>query len=53
MKLKKKTSIGNEIKLPLEQGTLVPDLLINNLLEKVVSNKIYSNRLILMDIQEI
>jgi len=44
--IKKDTKIGNEIKLPLKQGSLVPDLLINKLLEKVVSNKIHSNRLI-------
>ena len=44
--IKKNTAIGNEIKLPLKQGSLVPDLLINKLLEKVVSNKVYSNRLI-------
>jgi len=44
--IKKKTSIGDKIKLPLEQGSLVSDLLINSLLEKVVSNKAYSNRLI-------
>jgi len=44
--IKKKTSIGNKIKSPLEKGSLVSDELINNLLEKVVSNKTYSNRLI-------
>ena len=44
--IKRKTSVGNEIKSPLEQGSLVSDILINNLLEKVVSKKIYSNRLI-------
>ena len=44
--IKKNTKIGKEIKLPLQQGSLVPDLVINKLLEKVVSNKVYFNRLI-------
>ena len=44
--IKKKTSIGLKIKSPLDQGSLVSDLLITNLLEKVISNKTYSNRMI-------
>jgi adenylate kinase len=44
--IKKETSIGLKIKSPLDQGSLVSDLLITNLLEKVISNKTYSNRMI-------
>ena len=44
--IKNETSIGKKIKSPVDQGSLVSDLLIGQLLEKVVSNKNNSNRMI-------
>ena len=44
--IKKKTPIGLKIKSPVDQGSLVSDLIIANLLEEVIANKAYSNRMI-------
>ena len=44
--IKNETTVGKKIKSPISQGSLVSDLIITQLLEKVVSNKNYSNRMI-------
>jgi len=42
----KKTDIGNEIKSTIAKGSLVSDKIINNLIEKILSDKKYYNRII-------
>ena len=42
----KNTPLGNEIKVKIEKGLLVPDELINNLVIEKLSNKKFYNRLI-------
>ena len=44
--IKNETTVGKKVKSPISQGSLVSDLIITQLLEKVVSNKNYSNRMI-------
>ena len=43
---KKKSVLGNKIKTIIDQGQFVSDDIIDNLIEKVLSNKIYFSRLI-------
>ena len=42
----KKTDLGNEIKSTIAKGSLVSDKIINNLIEKILSDKKYYNRII-------
>ena len=42
----KKTILGNEIKTTIEKGSFVSDKIINNLIEKILSDKKYYNRII-------
>ena len=44
--IKKKTTLGIEIKKIIDLGKLVSDEIINDLIENILSNKKYSNRLI-------
>ena len=44
--IKKKSSLGNKIKIIMDQGQLVSDDIINNLIEGLISNKEYHNRCI-------
>ena len=44
--IKKKSLLGNEIKPIVDQGLLVSDNIINGLIDNILSNKIYYNRLI-------
>ena len=44
--IKKKSTLGNKIKSLMVQGILVSDDIINNLIENILSNKSYNNRLI-------
>jgi adenylate kinase len=44
--VKKKSVLGNKIKSMLDQGIFVSDNVINDLIESILSNKNYSNRLI-------
>ncbi len=44
--IKDKTSLGNQISSIINDGNLVSDNIVGNLIEKYVSNKIYKNRLI-------
>ncbi len=44
--IKKESLLGNEIKLKVEQGTFVSDDIINSLMEKILANDKYFNRLI-------
>ena len=44
--INKKSSLGNQIKTIIDKGLLVSDDIINNLIEIIISNKNYSNRLI-------
>ena len=44
--IKNKTKIGLENKTIVEKGSLVSDDVINSLIDKVLSNKVFSNRLI-------
>jgi len=44
--VKKKSTLGNKIKSILDQGVLVSDDIINDLIESILSNKVYFNRLI-------
>ena len=44
--VKKKSALGIKIKPMLDQGILVSDDIINNLIESILSNKAYFNRLI-------
>jgi adenylate kinase len=46
IEIKNKTKIGLENKSIVEKGSLVSDIVINSLIEKVFSNKDFSNRLI-------
>ena len=44
--VKKKSTLGIKIKSILDQGTLVSDDIINDLIESIISNKRYFNRII-------
>ena len=44
--IKNKTDLGNKIKSMMDQGSLIPDNIINDLIIKVLSNKKSHNRLI-------
>ena len=44
--IKKKSTLSNKIKTLMDKGLLVPDDIINNLVENILSNKNYYNRLI-------
>ena len=44
--IKKKTTLGTEITSVVNSGSLVSDKIINNLIENIVSNKNYKNRII-------
>ena len=44
--IQKKTLLGSEITSIVNSGSLVSDSIINNLIEKIVSNKEYKNRII-------
>ena len=44
--ISKKTSLGNKIKSIIEKGSFVSDQIINDLIEKILSDKKYYNRLI-------
>jgi len=44
--IKKKSTLGNKIKTIINKGLLVSDDIINNLVENILSNKNYYNRLI-------
>ena len=44
--IKKKSTLSNKIKTLIDKGLLVPDDIINNLVENILSNKNYYNRLI-------
>ena len=44
--IKNKTELGNQIKSKIGQGVLVSDDIINNFIDKILSNKEYYNRLI-------
>jgi len=44
--IKKDTSLGKEIKLIIDKGSLVSDDIINKLIEVIISKKSYHNRLI-------
>ena len=44
--IKKKSSLGNKIKSIIDKGFLVSDDIIDGLVEKILSNNIYINRLI-------
>ena len=44
--IKEKSSLGIKIKTIIGRGSLVSDNIIDNLIEKVVSNKIYENHII-------
>ena len=44
--IRKKSLLGNEIKLLIDQGSFVSDKIINNLIENVISNKEYFNKII-------
>ena len=44
--IKKKSALGNKIKSIIDKGNLVSDELINNLVENILSNKNYYNRII-------
>jgi len=46
IEVSKKSILGNKIKSTIDNGQLVSDDIINNLIESVVSTKKYSNRLI-------
>ena len=48
--VKKKSALGIKIKSMLDQGMLVSDDLINGLIETILSNKSYFNRLVFADI---
>ena len=42
--VKKKSALGNKIKSILDQGVLISDDIINDLIESILSNKGYFNR---------
>ena len=44
--VKKKTDLGNEVKSLIKKGILVSDVIINDLIKKVLSNEKYQNRII-------
>ncbi len=44
--ISKKTNLGNEIESIIEKGSFVSDEIINNLIEKILSDKKYYNRLV-------
>ena len=44
--INKKSFLGNKIKSMINTGLLVPDDIINNFIQNIVSNKSYSNRLV-------
>lgn len=44
--IKKKSSLGKEIETIINSGMLVPDVIINNLIEQVASNPNYHNQII-------
>ena len=44
--IKNKTNLGNQIKSQMDEGTLISDNTINDLISKVLSNKKFNNRLI-------
>ena len=44
--IKKQTVLGSKIKFLIDQGMFVPDEVINNLIEKILSHKNYVNRII-------
>ena len=44
--VKKESSLGKQIKSVIDKGLLVSDNIINNLIENIISNKNYFNRLI-------
>ena len=44
--IKKKGTLSNKIKTVIDKGLLVSDEIINNLVENILSNKNYYNRLI-------
>ena len=44
--IKKKSKLGMEIESIIHSGNLVSDIIVSNLIEKYISNKIYINRLI-------
>jgi len=44
--IKKKTPLGNEINTLISKGNLAPDHIVDNLIEKTISNKNYYNRFI-------
>ena len=44
--ISKKTNLGNRIKTIIEKGSFVSDEIINDLIEKILSDKKYYNRLV-------
>ena len=46
MKLKKKTVIGKEIESVISEGEFATDDIVNKLLDKIIKNPIYKNRII-------
>ena len=46
VEIEKKTTLGIRIEKIIDQGKLVSDKIINNLIENILLNKKYSNRLI-------
>ena len=44
--IRKDTNIGKKIKLLIDKGSFVSDEIINDLIEKIISNKKFNNRLI-------
>ena len=44
--INKKTQLGSEISSIINSGELVSDKIVNNLIEKIVSNNIYKNKII-------
>ena len=46
IEIKRKTLLGDKIKSLIDKGLLVSDEIINSLIEKILSNKNYFNRLI-------
>ena len=44
--IKKKTKLGLEISSIINSGELVSDLIVSNLIEKFISNKLYKNKII-------
>jgi len=44
--ISRKTNLGSEIKSIIEKGSFVSDQIINNLIETILSNKKYNNRIV-------